>query len=104
MPRNKTKQSDDNYEAIKRELSSEILAAKIDLKGSLLSLENRLELDLASKLSALKNEILTNFDKSFGKLEKLREDSIFTQGKDREQDKRLDDLDNRVRVLETSHA
>lgn len=51
-------------------------------------------------LSDLKKEILGGLDKISGELEKMREDRVFAQGKDREQDRRLDGLEGRMQKVE----
>ncbi len=49
-------------------------------------------------------EVATNFDRVFGELEKVREDRLFALAKDRELEYRVDSLDKRVKVLETSRT
>ncbi|MFC1511118.1 hypothetical protein ACFL5U_01870 [Candidatus Margulisiibacteriota bacterium] len=50
------------------------------------------------------DDVTNTLDKVLGEIEKVREDKVFAQAKDREQDKRIDNLDNRVKVLESTHA
>ncbi|MBN3033879.1 MAG: hypothetical protein JW873_07280 [Candidatus Saganbacteria bacterium] len=47
------------------------------------------------------DRVLTGQDKIMKELEKAREDRVFAVGKDREQDGRLDELDGRVKKLES---
>lgn len=46
------------------------------------------------------DEVMGGLDKVIGELEKAREDRVFAVAKDREQDRRLDGLDVRVKKLE----
>lgn len=51
-------------------------------------------------LSVKFDRLLSGQDKIMGELEKAREDRVFAQGKDREQDRRLDGLEQRVGKIE----
>lgn len=46
------------------------------------------------------DEVLTGQDKILKELEKAREDRVFATGKDREQDRRLEDLEGRAQKIE----
>lgn len=69
---------------------SEVLATKDDLER------------FATKddLADLKNDVVTRLDKVMGELEKAREDRVFARGKDKEQDRRLEDLEGRAQKIE----
>lgn len=65
-------------------------ATKDDLKG------------FATKddLKEFKEEVMGSLDKVMDELSKAREDRILAIGKDREQDRRLDGLESRVKKIE----
>ena len=69
---------------------SDVFATKDDLKR------------FATKddLAGLRGEIMGGLDRISGDLEKMREDRIFAQGKDREQGGRLDNLEGRMQKVE----
>jgi hypothetical protein len=69
---------------------SEVFATKGDLKG------------FATKddLSSLRKDILDGQDKIMKELETARQDRNLALGKDREQDRRLDNLEGRMQTVE----
>ena len=78
-----------------------VFATKSDLEGFATKTELKA---LESKVDAGFDRILTGQDKIIRELEKAREDRIFAFAKDKEQDSRLDNLDGRVKKLETVNA
>jgi hypothetical protein len=53
-------------------------------------------------LSEVKAEVMSGFDKVMGELEKAREDRFFAKAKDDSQDKRLEVVEARLAVVESS--
>ena len=56
--------------------------------------------DLENKFGQKFNDLLTGQDKIIKELESAREDRVLAIGKDREQDRRLDGLEDRTQKLE----
>ena len=83
------------------ELLKEVFATKADLERFATKKELK---ELEAKVDTGFDRLLTGQDKIIRELEKSREDRIFAFAKDKEQDSRLDNLDGRVKKLETVNA
>jgi len=90
-----------DLEEFAKKADLEGFAKKADLEGFATKKELKA---LESKVDAGFDRILTGQDKIIQELEKAREDRIFAFAKDKEQDSRLDNLDGRVKRLETARA
>ena len=78
------------------------IATQSFLRNELNTLEKTIDEKSTMKISKLRDEIITSLDKIIKELETAREDRIFAIAKDREQDQKIEDLDKRVAILETS--
>ena len=88
------------------ETLKEVFATKVEFKGlesKVDALESKVD-KLERKVDAGFDRLLTGQDKLMRELEKAREDRIFAFAKDREQDSRLDNMDVRIKKLETVQA
>ena len=57
---------------------------------------------MEQKMNEKFGEMSTGLDKIINELEKAREDRVFARAKDRDQDRMIEDIDKRVKVLEES--
>ena len=83
-----------------------MFVTKIEFKGlesKVDALESKFD-KLEHKVDAGFDRLLTGQDKLMHELEKAREDRIFAFAKDKEQDLRLDNMDVRIKKLETVQA
>jgi chaperonin cofactor prefoldin len=100
------KKSDLNDPATKSDLFKleNRLDSRIDsLENRMGSFESRMD-TFDVKLTDFRNEMLTNFDKVFKEFKKIREDRVFAIAKDRKQDRQIENLDKRVKILESTRA